>query len=1057
MGFELTEALEDEIVHTYPRPVAEAFEKTLGARSVAAHRALLDAAEHALKYLAIAAWSEYAEHGVRSQKLEGWVDTVPRPSMGHWLRLFQEASKVNATSVLSVNVAEKHSPGEVEWQARFRVAWGFVKKGQSYGIAPDKLGTFVQEQTAGVNLRKLTVLDYLTAVLECRNWFHHPSDYKYEFGPKICAILNPPLRQSLGELLFMPPVHRLMVDYPWARPVDGAQVLYDPETKEFSTEFKLQRDRGGRRKFELRSQTPLNTTSGYLVRAKDKKPYVPFDWRWPDSSRAAAREPEPPAPAGASELARARYQQRYRDYLLDDARLTDKEKQALRDLAELGGLDEATVAEIQQRVDADPEVVTALASAAPEPASESSEASEAEASEPEAPERRPGSKWTRATFLADLRRRDLAPGRRATAERVLSLVEALAADGLVRLDWGRGYTAGTVTAKGGVLSLLSVYSDGVIRANIWNWEALDPQSWQDRVDALGALVGKPGLWAHVARGAQRWPDVADGLARVSDDDLVAWIRETVRVGRTEEEVRWTLRRAGTHLEVLPTLLEQEVRTAAQRAAAEDWGLVEPLRWPDSGGPATRGRGGLADGRIGLDLLTPWRPGVFVGVMVNPRDHRSGVSDPELGSDFLLVLDVARKADGDRLDGDTWLVQPEITALRARLTEDSGAWAFHDHLTAVDSPNRWHPFHLRRPLVTVFESATDAEERYARWLAAARSALDVLLRGGELVDLQDRLLGRAPEAPRPSALAVEGEAGDDPEPTEPEPTTDATAAPTVLSATERPRPGTRPRVWIVGDRRTDVGSWADLVRWTAAYLADEHPAAWEQALDGPEFAGSKLRRVGRSSEGLLKPHRVGGGFVELNLSSAECMSVAERLITIAGLDPATCGVEVDLPPELEPATGAMGWPDAAAALLAALTPRVGELGFTPTWTTDLETLEIENNGNGLQLWVDRRCYLEVWFASKYGKTVWVVVSFASKHKSRDPQFRRARAAIRELDQEERRIARGWRFATPADRLCVQVEKRFEIAELPSDAVVEEVAAVVRGVAAWIPEHYVVDET
>ena len=261
MPFKLTEALEDEVIQAYPKPVAEPFQKMLALQGVAGHRALLDAAESTLKYLALAAWSEYADHGVRSEATDDWVRSVRSPSMGHWLRLFREASSQNATSILSVNVGLKHPTSDVERQARFRLAWTLVKEGLGHSIPASKLGGYVEPQLAARPLSKMTVLAYLESVVECRNWFAHPKEKGYPFGDELARLLNPFLRQSLGELLFMEPVKRLMADYPWARPVDGAQVIYDPPTKTFSMKFRLQREKGGHRQFSVTSSAPLTPLS----------------------------------------------------------------------------------------------------------------------------------------------------------------------------------------------------------------------------------------------------------------------------------------------------------------------------------------------------------------------------------------------------------------------------------------------------------------------------------------------------------------------------------------------------------------------------------------------------------------------------------------------------------------------------------------------------------------------------------------------------------------------------------------------------------------------------
>ena len=671
MAFELTEAREDEITQVYPRPVAEAFKKALEAQGVAAHPALLGAAECSMKYLALVAWSEYAHQGVRASKTDAWVGTVKRPAMGQWLRLFRETSPLNATSVLSVNLAQRHAVADVERQAHFRLVWNLVKEGIGFEIPPSRLGGYVDRQLAAGQPGKLTVLEYLDAVVDCRNWFHHQAEKGYRFGPEIGAILNPLLRESLGELLFMEPIRRLMVEYPWACPTAAALPFWDASIGLFKTEFKLQRARGGYRKFAVTSPKPLVAGSGYLVRGSDKTPYVQFDWGWPDPSirpeaQAASAPASAPDPDDRQARALVRYETRYRDYLLDDGVLSATEREALEDLADLGGLDADAVEKIRARVDQEDAVIARLA-----------------------------------------------------------------------------------------------------------------------VDAVVAQ------------------HPVDGPVQV------------------------------------PTAAETET--------------------------------------------TP---------------------------------------------------EPETT----------------------------------------------------------------------------------------------------------------------LPASEPPPGGAKPLAWIVRERRVEVRSWADIARWTAGHLAEEHPAAWVAAMDGPEFQGRLVRRVGRVPEGMLKPRPIGDGYIELNLSARECLAMARQLLALTGIEASECHYVLHpRPPEADFEAAPPDWPGSALRLLTRLHAELdGTVPCAVTGVTDIDDIEVENNGNGLQLSVDAKRYIEVWFASKYGPTVWVVVSFASRNSSRDPVFRATRAAM--MEHEDLEQVPGWPFEEADGRLSFEAMKRLSVEDLGSDAVVEHVAGLVRLLAGWVARHH-----
>lgn len=196
----------------------------------------------------------------------------------------------------------------------------------------------------------------------------------------------------------------------------------------------------------------------------------------------------------------------------------------------------------------------------------------------------------------------------------------------------------------------------------------------------------------------------------------------------------------------PESLEGELKSISKRAVNEDWAFVrEALGWPDSR------PGGCANswGRRGIELILPWRPGVFVGAMVDPRDHCCGFASPNAGADFSVIVSVAYdEKTGSRVlqpycaDNKTFRGQPEYLRLLERLGKDSAGFFFHDHVREVARPNLWHPIHLRKPLADVFTGAATPDQRYVRWLEAARQAVRVLLSGGELQALRDRLLAES---------------------------------------------------------------------------------------------------------------------------------------------------------------------------------------------------------------------------------------------------------------------------------------------------------------------------
>ena len=435
MPFEIDPRHVSEIREAYPRPIADAFVKGLRASGeVAAHQALLDFAETVLQYLALIAWFEYVAHGPRSEKLDCFVESVKKPSMGNWKDLFRDASKCNQTSVLSFSVTEKLASDRVAHQAAFVTCFDAVKKGLGFGIPPTGLGPYVEEQRRARQLGKLTMLGYWTKVVQCRNDLAHACDKRYPSGEDLLAILNGPLMDSVVELLLMDPVRRAMVDHPWAVPSkSNPHVILDDGR--FVLHLTVQNRRDEFPDIRVSSSNQIERGS-YLVRAQDQTLYVRFDWgSWPEVPRRRENVATPPVVTPVSAVddrlaaAIARYETRYREYLLDDGVLSAKESSALVDLAELAGIPEAETAAVRARVEAEPKVIARLKDIASDTGLVDGGSVK--------PAPKPRRKWSEATFFAQVHEKHphIAQSLRRIYDHALSLGG--------KISWGTGSVHGT--------------------------------------------------------------------------------------------------------------------------------------------------------------------------------------------------------------------------------------------------------------------------------------------------------------------------------------------------------------------------------------------------------------------------------------------------------------------------------------------------------------------------------------------------------------------------------------------------------------------------------------
>ncbi|HEY9804423.1 MAG TPA: hypothetical protein V6D25_29090 [Leptolyngbyaceae cyanobacterium] len=179
-----------------------------------------------------------------------------------------------------------------------------------------------------------------------------------------------------------------------------------------------------------------------------------------------------------------------------------------------------------------------------------------------------------------------------------------------------------------------------------------------------------------------------------------------------------------------------LKSITLRAAEADWRWVSERIGFNKDAPIPFLEVKYQWGRLGLDILDGWFPGIFIGAVLDGSDHRVQPSNPYLSPDFCLIISfhISKWKSFER----DFLHSDEYTKLRSRLKHNSGNWDFHDHIFEVAKPNRWHPLHLRKPLAEVFRGTITFEEQVDRFILEGREVIELLLAGGELEALTNRL-------------------------------------------------------------------------------------------------------------------------------------------------------------------------------------------------------------------------------------------------------------------------------------------------------------------------------
>lgn len=112
------------------------------------------------------------------------------------------------------------------------------------------------------------------------------------------------------------------------------------------------------------------------------------------------------------------------------------------------------------------------------------------------------------------------------------------------------------------------------------------------------------------------------------------------------------------------------------------------------------------GRIGIDFFNTWDPGLFVGVIWNPKDHKIYPRLKENGPDFVVMLDYDHK---DLKTYNSFKKSLEFKMLCEKLV--SNHEGFDDFLyTSRDLPNPWRVAVLRIPLWEVIRESKDIDSQ-----------------------------------------------------------------------------------------------------------------------------------------------------------------------------------------------------------------------------------------------------------------------------------------------------------------------------------------------------------
>lgn len=161
--------------------------------------------------------------------------------------------------------------------------------------------------------------------------------------------------------------------------------------------------------------------------------------------------------------------------------------------------------------------------------------------------------------------------------------------------------------------------------------------------------------------------------------------------------------------------------------AKDYGWPEIVRGTMETDSGRSDSPNLEDrwGRIGFSVLEGWRPGMFIGVLYDGRDHKVKLLDEKTKKtslDACVILDMNHKKYPEYREN--YHYKELVNRLAEKWPSDGSGWRAY----RLDAPkdNPWHPIHIRRKLADILLDGKSGEEQVEAFVEAVKKVVEFIV-------------------------------------------------------------------------------------------------------------------------------------------------------------------------------------------------------------------------------------------------------------------------------------------------------------------------------------------
>ncbi len=142
------------------------------------------------------------------------------------------------------------------------------------------------------------------------------------------------------------------------------------------------------------------------------------------------------------------------------------------------------------------------------------------------------------------------------------------------------------------------------------------------------------------------------------------------------------------------------------------------------------------GRMGINLFKAWKPGIFVGILLDGADHCTEPIDKFKGPDFSIIISFDRELHDKYQHNKHY--KEFVDSISRKVTELDDGWDFYHHIEDKNrrNINKWHPIHIRKPAIQVFAGTQTIEGQVNNFYNEAKIILDMINNEGSFQKLRN---------------------------------------------------------------------------------------------------------------------------------------------------------------------------------------------------------------------------------------------------------------------------------------------------------------------------------